>query len=110
MTDKRVKTIKIRVSQEEFDTLKWRSTKSQLATWMRDTCLNYEQGEMIRQSKKPTPVDPSLLRQLARLGNNLNQIARRVNSKDWATIDRLHVVAALAGIERELEELRAQHR
>jgi predicted chitinase len=50
------------------------------------------------------------LRQLAGMGNNLNQIARRVNSGEWGPADRVQVIAALAGIERELAELRALHR
>lgn len=107
---KREKIIKIRVSPDELETLKWRSTKAQLAEWMRETCLNDGQGDLVRQSKGPDPVDPALLRQLAGMGNNLNQIARRVNSGEWGPADRVQVIAALAGIERELAELRALHR
>lgn len=110
MAAKREKIIKIRVSPDELETLKWRSTKSQLAEWMRDTCLNDGQGDMVRQSKDPVPVDPALLRQLAGMGNNLNQIARRVNSAEWGAVDRVHVITALSAIERELSELRAQFR
>uniref|UniRef100_UPI001D0D916F MobC family plasmid mobilization relaxosome protein n=1 Tax=Raoultella ornithinolytica TaxID=54291 RepID=UPI001D0D916F len=37
-----------------------------------------------------------LLRQLAGMGNNLNQIARRVNSGEWGPLDRLRIIAELS--------------
>ncbi|WP_234271857.1 plasmid mobilization relaxosome protein MobC [Billgrantia ethanolica] len=101
--------IKIRVSPEELETLKWRCPKPQLAEWMREQCLNPD-GDWVRQSKGPEPADPALLRQLAGIGNNLNQVARRVNSGEWGAADRVQVIAALAAVERELAELRALHR
>jgi len=107
---KREKIIKIRVSAEEFETLKFLCTKAQLAEWMRETCLNPGQGDLVKESKGPDPVDPALLRQLAGIGNNLNQLARRVNTGDWDVVERIQVIAALAGIERELEALREVHR
>ncbi|EFT1145670.1 MobC family plasmid mobilization relaxosome protein, partial [Escherichia coli] len=47
-----------------------------------------------------------LLRQLAAIGNNLNQTARKVNSGQWSSGDRVQVVVALMAIERELRSLR----
>ncbi|MCV5554256.1 MobC family plasmid mobilization relaxosome protein, partial [Escherichia coli] len=49
---------------------------------------------------------PPLLRQFASVGNNLNQIARKINSGQWSGHDRVHVVAALMAIEGELRQLR----
>jgi len=109
MTVKREKIIKIRVSPDELETLKWRSTKAQLAEWMREQCLNPD-GDWVRQTKGPDPVDPALLRQLAGIGNNLNQVARRVNTGEWGATDRVQIIAALAAVERELAELRALYR
>jgi|TARA_B100000929_G_C15316637_1_gene355748 hypothetical protein len=106
---KREKIIKIRVSAEEHETLKWRCPKAQLAEWMREQCLNPD-GDWVRQTKGPEPADPALLRQLAGIGNNLNQIARRVNSGEWGPVDRVAVIAALSAVERELSELRGRHR
>ncbi|MBZ2269758.1 plasmid mobilization relaxosome protein MobC, partial [Escherichia coli] len=37
---------------------------------------------------------------------NLNQTARKVNSGQWSSGDRVQVVAALMAIERELRSLR----
>ena len=72
MEEKREKIIKIRVSAEEFETLKFNSTKAELAAWMRDTCLNPGQTDFVRDLAQPSPVDPALLRALAGIGNNLN--------------------------------------
>lgn len=106
---KRDKIIKVRVSAEEHETLKWRCPKARLAEWMREQCLNPD-GDWVRQSQGPVPVDPALLRQLAGIGNNLNQIARRVNSGEWGPVDRVAILAALSAVERELAEVRGQHR
>ena len=107
---KREKIIKIRVSPEELETLKFNSTKVQLAEWMRETCLNPGQVDLVRDLVQPEPVDPALLRALAGIGNNMNQIARRINTGEWDSLDVVKIVAALGAIERELSELRALHR
>lgn len=91
------------VSQEEYAQLLARSTGRQLAAWMRQVCLD----ERPPRSCRLPSLDPALLRQLAGLGNNLNQIARRINTGAWSGHDRVQVVAALLAIENELAELRA---
>ena len=110
MYEKRETIIKIRVSPEELETLKFNSTKVQLAEWMRETCLNPGQVDLVRDLVQPEPVDPALLRALAGIGNNMNQIARRINTGEWDSLDVVKIVAALGAIERELSELRALHR
>ena len=109
MDEKREKIIKIRVSPEELETLKFNSTKVQLAEWMRETCLNPGQVDLVRDLVQPETVDPALLRALAGIGNNMNQIARRINTGEWDSLDVVKIVAALGPIERELAELRALH-
>lgn len=102
MTDpKRVKTIKVRVTGDELEVLRQRCPKARLAEWMREHCLADEEARSRKPRLVPT-TDPALLRQLAGIGNNLNQIARRVNSGEWASLHRVHVLAALAAIERAL--------
>jgi len=49
---------------------------------------------------------PALLRQVAGIGNNLNQIARRINASPLTTLDKVEYLAALAAVARELEGLR----
>ena len=58
-----------------------------------------------RSGRLPT-LAPPLLRQLAAIGNNLNQTARKVNSGQWSSGDRVQVVAALMAIGDELRRLR----
>ena len=110
MDEKREKIIKIRVSPEELETLKFNSTKVQLAEWMRETCLNPGQVDLVRDLVQPEPVDPALLRALAGIGNNMNQIARRINTGEWDSLDVVKIVSALGAVERELAELRALHK
>lgn len=107
---KREKIIKVRVTPEEFETLKWKSTKAELAVWMRESCLEYGQGDLVTQMTGPSAADPELLRQLAGIGNNMNQVGRKVNTAEWGPSERIEIIAALAAIERELIELRALHR
>lgn len=48
---------------------------------------------------------------MASIGNNLNQVARRVNTAEWGPSDRVAVIGApSAGIERELAELVTLHK
>ncbi|PQM82140.1 plasmid mobilization relaxosome protein MobC [Shigella flexneri] len=62
-------------------------------------------GPVPRPGGLPT-LAPPLLRQLAAIGNNLNQAARKVNSGQWSSGDRVQVVAALMAIGDELRRLR----
>ncbi|WP_050899195.1 MobC family plasmid mobilization relaxosome protein, partial [Shigella flexneri] len=62
-------------------------------------------GPVARPGRLPT-LAPPLLRQLAAIGNNLNQAARKVNSGQWSSGDRVQVVAALMAIGDELRRLR----
>lgn len=107
MSVTRTKIIKIRATDDEYAELVARSTKPKLAEWMRDTCLGAETRST--KSAKTPRIDPTLLRQLSGLGNNLNQIARAINSHEWKPIDRIQIVAALTTIQRELARLKAEN-
>lgn len=98
---KRERMLTIRVTDDEHARLLERCEGKQLAVWMRRVCP----GAGCPFRKLPT-LAPPLLRQLAAIGNNLNQTARKVNSGQWSSGDRVQVVAALMAIERELRSLR----
>lgn len=98
---KREKIIKIRTTEDEYSDLQQRSRKPRLAEWMREHCL----GAKPSRAAQIPPVDPALLRQLAGIGNNLNQIARSVNSK-YSPIESVEVIARLTAIERALNAIR----
>lgn len=101
---KRTKSIKVRVSEEELEQLRVNSTRSELARWMREHCLANDLKP--KKSKVVSEVSPDLLRALSGIGNNLNQIARRVNSGEWGALDKVQVLTALAAVERSLRSLR----
>ena len=102
--EKRTKEIKIRLTDDEHKQLLERSTTGELASWMRDTCL----AKKTKRRGKPVTVDPALLRHLAAIGNNVNQIARQCNSTLSAT-DAIDVLIRLDAIESTLQELKDKH-
>ena len=54
----------------------------------------------VEKNRRFKKVDPDLLFQIAQIGNNLNQIARRVNSGE-----RIEILSTLRRIEIQLDEL-----
>lgn len=68
--------------------------------------VNSLQPGCARRAWTRNPPAPALLRQLAGMGNNLNQIARQVNAGGGSGHDRVQVVAALMAIDAGLERLR----
>ena len=98
----RTRSIKIRVTNDEYDRLERLKSGSRLATWIRETCLGEAEQ---RECEMPT-VSPVLLRQIAGIGNNLNQIARKVNSNEWSVSHAVQIIAELRVIEKHLSELR----
>ncbi|EIY0597166.1 MobC family plasmid mobilization relaxosome protein [Salmonella enterica] len=86
MADKRNKMLTMWVTEDEHRRLLERCDGKQLAAWMRQTCLD----------EKPAR---------AGMGNNLNQIARKVNAGGVGH-DRVQIVAALMAIDEGLERLR----
>ncbi|WP_343778716.1 MobC family plasmid mobilization relaxosome protein, partial [Psychrobacter aestuarii] len=68
---KRTKEIAIRVTEDELAKLKQRQQGTTMAGWMRDLGLGVTPMK---------PADPELVRALGRIGSNLNQIAKHVNT------------------------------
>lgn len=103
---KRTKEIKIRLTEQEHQMLLEKKTGAELATWIRETCLE-------TKTTKPRikTADPELLRQLAKIGGNMNQIAKAVNIKQASgeKINSLRVLAELATIREKLQHLLEQN-
>lgn len=93
--DKRTKEIKVRLTEKEMEQLHARRTKN-LAAWMRDIALG---AVPIRQA------DPNLVVQVARIGNNLNQIARHANTERRLDQSVLSAVNESNNLLRQLIEL-----
>lgn len=106
--DGRTRTIKVRVTDDERDRLKDLCARKELARWMREYCLGAEPEPDDRPYVKPPPVDPAMLRQLAGIGNNLNQVARAVN-KDGDSLNQVQITGLLVAIERELVAIKRAH-
>lgn len=96
---KRSKSIIIRLHPEEWEALKSKCTYKSLAPWMRDVCL----GE--RKRREVATIDPELMRQLAAIGNLLNQVTRALNRSDWSLPTRLEILNVLLALEGHLERI-----
>lgn len=90
----------------------WRASAAaaglSLADWLRQavdpTQVKVVGRQSPRRRPKLTPAsvsDQALIFEVAKIGNNLNQVARWVNTYK-STVDRLQVLVALSAIERQL--------
>lgn len=82
---------------------------SSLSDWVRSKVDAAQITGIAAPAKKPkrrnyTPVDPELLRQVAMIGNNLNQIARSVNNQH-SGITAIQVLASLSSMRQDLSTL-----
>ena len=108
--EKRTRSVKIRLTDDELAILKMHSTRSELARWMREFCLSGGQQDLAATVGGGEKSDPELLRQLAAMGNNLNQVARALNNGTWGALDKVAVLTALNRIEQHLKMIRyGQH-
>ena len=101
---KRQKEIKIRLTEAEHQALLERMTGGELATWIRQTCLE----EKPNKKRNYKVADPQLLAGLGRIGGNLNQIARQVNTVQ-SDIEKIRAFAELAMIREQLQKVLADY-
>lgn len=103
MVKTRTREIKIRLTDAEHQRLSDRAQTSglKLAAYLRETGLN------VRAPRKPDPGKAELARQIAKIGSNLNQLARWAN-RFKSTAEAVDVTACLVAIERELSQLNAR--
>jgi len=105
--EKRTREIKIRLTDSEHQRLIDRCDRTHLAEWLRQLGL----GEHTVRKRRLPDVSPELLRQVSGIGNNLNQIARRLNQLDGLnSTDRVSLLAVLNSLDRNLGKLVEQHR
>lgn len=99
--------IKIRATDEQRT--RWHATAEARGVSLSDLVRQGLDGvRAVRRRHQPRSVDPDLLRELARIGNNLNQLARWANREKQAA-DAVAVVARLIELDRELSALRRAH-
>ena len=97
--EKRERVIAIRVTENEYQELQKRKKKNRLAEWLRELGL----GE--KPKKAPRSIDPKLLYELNKIGVNLNQISRYLNSRKNAPIDLIEISLRLNDIENLLKKV-----
>lgn len=117
MTDRQKRPIRnhkisVRADDAELENLKNRAGDQALAEWMRNVCLgepekpverkSYSKSEINRWTPPPE-VDPDLIRHIAMIGNNVNQIARALNQNPNA--DSMAALIEIQHIQRALDQL-----
>lgn len=108
MTDKRTRSIKIRVTDAEFEQLNANKGRAELARWLRELGLENEVG---RREVVHHQLPPEVVRILAGIGGNLNQLARHINIEaKTGSLDlrlcAIELLAQLAATERALTAVR----
>ena len=104
-SEKRTKSIKIRVTEDELsalNALKSQAGFSMLAEYMRSVSLGLD----VQRKKEYPKVDPALLRQISGIGNNINQIARQINASKETPINAMQMISYLSSIDRALAKIR----
>jgi hypothetical protein len=109
----RTEVIKIRVTPEEKEKLRAISDRERitLARLIRDAVLEEAEKRSHARIKKVIvhAADPELIRQVARIGNNINQIARALNMlvqvSGASSAEAIGLLSGLVSIERDLKEL-----
>ena len=93
----RTAAVMVRVLPEERNVLRTNAALHgmSMSDYIRQTCLS------IRLRR--TPEEKRRLRELARIGSNINQLARWANTHKRAA-EAVEILTALAGIERSLAE------
>lgn len=99
---KRTKEIKIRLTPAEHDQLQEMKQGAELATWLRRLALNQPVKDKPKIKTVVHTADPELLRQIARIGANMNQIAYHANRGD---ISSARILLELATIREHLSRI-----
>ena len=98
----RVHSVRVFLSETEHEALRRRAGKKALSLYLREVGL----GECIRSVRKNEEI-AEIVQQIAKLGNNLNQIARIFNVArvEGKTIYIVRFLAGLMSIEREMKDV-----
>ena len=89
----RQKSIKVRFNETEYERVLKRQSGNTLAGWLRQVALGIVP---IHQA------DAELVRNIGRIGSNLNQIARYANTEKTIDQNVLHEIAAIRSMLQQL--------
>ena len=121
----REKTFKVRLSESEYDLLDLNNPYGSIAKFLRQAAV--EKAAKIYNSKKEeeqkikvtkvvessySKTERALILELSRIGNNVNQIAKAVNTDiaGVGTFDKVKLLHLLISIDQQLRELRPDDR
>lgn len=121
----RERTFKVRLSESEYQLLDSNNPYGSIAKLLRQSAV--EKATKIHNSKAEdnqkikaikvvessySKTERALILELARIGNNVNQIARAVNSNiaGVGTFDKVKLLHLLISIDQQLRELRPDDR
>jgi hypothetical protein len=97
--------IELRVSAQEK--AHWQAVATSRGVSLSELIRAALSGQRLRTRRAAPRVDPDLVRELARIGNNLNQLARAANRR--SPVETVSLLVKLIEIDRELAVLRAAH-
>jgi antitoxin component of RelBE/YafQ-DinJ toxin-antitoxin module len=97
--------IKIRTDPEEKR--RWQSIAENRGVSLSELVRSLLDGQRLRKRRATPSVDPALLRELARIGNNLNQLAHAANRRQ--PVPATALLVRLIEIDRELSAIRQAH-
>lgn len=102
----RNKELKIRFSEQEYETIKTKAGEKSIAEFMREYCLNAADYQLPKAVKYPK-IDPKVMLILAGAANNLNQIARGINQQNLRQqpLDLLSIYGKIALLEQILSDI-----
>ena len=106
----RDRQLKVRLTEAEYALLAnhAKNTGQTMASLAREKLqIDTENPPQEISRRHYVQVDPELIRQISRLGKNLNQIARKVNHS--GVTDPLDLIVHLLSIERRLKQIQDAH-
>lgn len=104
--------VKVWLSAAELDAVQARAGDAPLSGWLRDLALGEAPAKRTRSSGPAPKADPALVAQVAKIGNNLNQMARALNECRLVgdAVQLVEVAAQLAAVRADLLSLLPQPR
>lgn len=121
----RERTFKVRLSETEYQYLEANNPYGSIAKLLRQSALEKttklfnskaEEADQVKLKKEiETPynkAERTLILELSRIGNNINQIAKAVNTDiaSTGTFDKVKLLHLLISIDQQLRELRPDDR
>ena len=121
----RARTFKVRLSEAEYQLMDSNNPFNSIAKLLRQSAVekatqlfnsNVDDSEKIRPTKiveSPySKTERALILELGRIGNNVNQIAKAINTDiaGTGTFDKVKLLHLLISIDQQLRELRPDDR